>query len=182
MVWLLDAGTLDKVDALNLPKGDVPNDLSFSPDGHRLAVGGARGTLSVFDVHSGEPVHGSINLHDSYILQVEWLPDSRTVVTSSADGTIRLYDADRDLVEAVALPGSGDLEPSSDIEQSYTHLVPGTVNEIIALSSNRSGHRYPTEPSVWLDQACDIADRDLTQAEWDRYAPDRPYRRTCSDL
>jgi hypothetical protein len=38
------------------------------------------------------------------------------------------------------------------------------------------------EPSVWLAEACDIVGRDLTHDEWDRYLPDRPYRRTCSDL
>ena len=36
-------------------------------------------------------------------------------------------------------------------------------------------------PDHWLDRACELAGRDLTRAEWARYLPDQPYRRTCSD-
>ena len=41
---------------------------------------------------------------------------------------------------------------------------------------------YPVTTSAWLQTACDIAGRDLTRAEWDRYLPGREYRATCSDL
>jgi WD40 repeat protein/DNA-binding SARP family transcriptional activator len=182
VVWLRDAATLKPVRTLHLARDDFPHDVSFSPDGKRLAVGGRFGTVSVFDVATGELVHEPINLHDSFIQQVEWLPDGHTVVTSAADGTAAVYDAERDLAIAVGLPGSSDLEKSSNLKQGYTHLVPGTSNEIIVLSGERPGHRYPMEPSVWLADACKIVGRDLTRDEWDRYLPDRPYRHTCSDL
>jgi len=51
------------------------------------------------------------------------------------------------------------------------------------LGGDRSGRRYPLDPSVWLDEACAIvAGRDLTPAEWDRYLPGRDDQPTCSDL
>jgi hypothetical protein len=30
-----------------------------------------------------------------------------------------------------------------------------------------------------MRNACKFAGRDLTQAEWDRYGPQQPYRKTC---
>jgi WD40 repeat protein len=34
----------------------------------------------------------------------------------------------------------------------------------------------------WIKRACYIANRNLTQEEWQRYMGDRPYRKTCPDL
>ena len=34
----------------------------------------------------------------------------------------------------------------------------------------------------WLARACRIANRDLDEAEWERFLPLEPYRRTCEDL
>lgn len=87
----------------------------------------------------------------------------------------------RDLVRAVPLPGSSDIEASTNLANGYAHLVPGTSDEMVVLSGERAGHRYPMDPSTWLAEACTIAGRDLTEAEWARYLPERPYRRTCTD-
>jgi WD40 repeat protein len=34
----------------------------------------------------------------------------------------------------------------------------------------------------WVKRACAIANRNLTQAEWRRYQPTRPYVKTCPGL
>jgi hypothetical protein len=39
-----------------------------------------------------------------------------------------------------------------------------------------------TTGSAWLRDACEIAGRDLTRAEWRQYVPGRPWRPTCTDL
>ena len=110
------------------------------------------------------------------LLQTEWLDDGRTIATSGADGTVALFDVDRGLVRALPLPASGD--PGS----GFAHLLPEPDEDLVVLSGDRSGRRYPMRPSVWLEQACAIVGRDLTQAEWDRYLPGRDLQPTCSDL
>ena len=45
---------------------------------------------------------GTAAVHDTGVLQVEWLDDGRTVVTSGVDGTVSLFDAERGLVRARA--------------------------------------------------------------------------------
>ena len=115
-------------------------------------------------------------MHDGALLQVEWLRGDRTVVTSGGDGTVSLFDVDRGLVRGRPLRASG--EPG----EGYAFLVPESTDELVALSGDRSGWRYPLDPSVWLDEACAIVGRDLTQAEWDTYLPGRDREPTCTDL
>ena len=137
--------------------------------------------LSLFDVATGRLASEPVSMHDGFIQQVEWTLDGETIVTSGVDGRVALYDARNDIVRAVPLPGSSDPRVSANL-QGYTHLLPDIDGEIVALSGERTGHVYPLDPAVWLAQACAIAGRDLTQGEWARYLPERPYRRTCSSL
>ena len=38
---------------------------------------------------------------------------------------------------------------------------------------------WSLDPAVWKQRACEVAGRNLTRAEWQRYLPDEPYRATC---
>jgi hypothetical protein len=38
---------------------------------------------------------------------------------------------------------------------------------------------WPMRPEAWADQACQIANRNLTEAEWQQFMGDEPYRETC---
>lgn len=175
-VLVLDGSTLEVQHTVELTEADHPFDLSFSPDGRRLAVGGVAGLVTVIDTETWKPVHEPAEAHNEAILDVEWLPDNKTVLTTGMDGTVAMYDVNRDLVRASPLPSSS--EPGD----GYAYLLPGTTDELVVLSGDGAGHRYPMDPAVWLAQACLVAGRDLTRAEWARYVPDRPYRPTCSDL
>jgi len=173
-VRILHADTFAVERVLELGESDYPLDLSFSPDGRLLAVGGELGAVSVFEMDSGSLVHDASKVHNELVLQVEWLPNSKTVVTSGADGMVSLYDAERGLVRAT-MPGS------SIGAQGYTFLLSVTGREITAVTGERDGRVYPLTPGKWLDYACVVAGRDLTRDEWSVYLPDRPYRPTCSD-
>jgi WD40 repeat protein len=173
---ILDAAGLYVERRLPLTRVDWALDLSFSPDGRFLAAGGSN-FLYVFDTTTWQLAWAPARVHDGWALQTEWLDDGRTLATAGSDGTVALFDVERGLVRAQALPASGD--PGT----GYTHLVPGAGDELVVLSGDRSGRRYPLDPSVWLDEACAIvAGRDLTPAEWDRYLPGRDDQPTCSDV
>ena len=174
VVRLLDAETLEVTGRLEMGREDHPFDLSFSPDGSRLAVGTAAGELFVFDVATGKRLNDPRKVHKDYILQVEWLADGRTVVSAGADGVISLYDSRRGLVRAT-MPGSPDLE------QAYTFLLSVSQDAVSAVTGGGPGRSYPLDPARWLDYACLVAGRALTRDEWSSYLPDRAYERTCSD-
>jgi WD40 repeat protein len=174
MVRLLDADTLNEVRELRMGVDDFAYDLSFSPESKRLAVGVATGLVYTFDVASGERLHEPVRAHNSWVGQVEWLPDGRTVVSTGEDTRIVLYDAVRGVLRAT-------LPASARDALAHTFLVKVDEHGITALAGERPGRRYPLDPRDWLDRACDITGRNLTRDEWTNYLPDRPYRRTCRD-
>ncbi len=161
---------------LDLGEGGDVFDLSFSPDGRYLAAGRFGGVLTVLDTRTWKPVHESVTMHAEWIGDVEWLPDSNTVVTAGRDEMVSLYDVDRDLVRGTELPAS------SRPGDGYTFLLPDPTDELVVFNEGGPGHVYPLDPAQWLGLACTVAGRDLTPAEWDRYLPDRPYEPVCGDL
>jgi hypothetical protein len=174
-VLILNAATLGPRSTVRLRQEDQPTDLSFSPDGRLLLVGGWGG-LHVIDTASGrarEPASAAVN---GGIQQIEWLPDARTVAVSGTGGLLTFFDVVRGLVRTAPLPAS------PDGGQGAYFMVPRPTDEVAVLGDREWVMSYPVTPSAWLRTACDIAGRDLTRAEWDRYLPGRPYRATCTDL
>ncbi|MFP5253071.1 MAG: hypothetical protein ACLGH4_04680 [Actinomycetes bacterium] len=165
--------TLRKLRSIDLGDGGDVFDVSFSPDGRYLAAGRTGGQLSVLDTDTWTPVNEPAPIHGSQVIDVEWLPDSNTVVTSGKDEMVSLYDVERDLVRGRPFPAS---EHPGD---GYTFLLPFPTDEVVVFNEGGPGHAFPVDPARWLAQACTIAGRDLTQAEWDRYLPGRPYRSIC---
>jgi DNA-binding SARP family transcriptional activator/WD40 repeat protein/energy-coupling factor transporter ATP-binding protein EcfA2 len=174
-VRLHDARTLEQQRTLDLGDAGHSFDLSYSPDGRRLAVGGAHGMLTVFDTDTGRPLRPAVRVHDQFVGQVEWLPDGRTVVTTSPDGRASLYDVERGLVRTSGLPGS------DSGTQGYTYLLSMGADHLTVITGGERGRRYPMGLSRWLDYACTVAGRDLTRDEWASYLPGREYRPICTE-
>jgi DNA-binding beta-propeller fold protein YncE len=173
-VVILDLAGLGVHERLELGENDRPWDVSFSPDGRLLAVAGQFGNLYIADTATWE-VRAPVTVHDELVFQVEWLEDNRTVVTASQDGTVALFDVVRALVR------DRPLRPADAVEYG-TFVLREPADELVVLAADRTARRYPTQPDVWLQEACAVVGRDLTRAEWDRYLPDRPWEPTCTDL
>ncbi|UOY01173.1 WD40 repeat domain-containing protein [Blastococcus sp. PRF04-17] len=153
-------------------KGDWVTSLDFTADGARLLVADRASGVSVIDPETSER---SVHQFDWSLLQAAWLPDDRTIALSGADGSVRLFDPVRRELLTPAFSASGDGQPA------HVHLLV-TADEMVALSGERPGRRWPLDPEAWVREACAVVGRDFSRAEWERYLPDRPYRRTCTDL
>ena len=94
-----DAATLDERSTVELVSADRLTDLSWSEDGGLLLAVGEGGGLQVVDTHTWQaraPAFAS----DAARLQIEWLPDGRTVALTGAGGTVRLFDVDRSVARS----------------------------------------------------------------------------------
>ena len=171
---ILDADTLEVLDRFTVGLNDRLIDVSFSPDGRLLAGAGIWGALHVVDTATWE-VREPVLITENPLLQVEWL-DDRTVVVTALNGTVSVFDAERVLVRAPPLPAS------AGGDSGYTKLVPDPDGEIMVLNDQHAALRVSDGPRGLAGEACAVAGRDLTRAEWDRYLPGREYGPTCTDL
>jgi hypothetical protein len=158
------------------------NSVKFSPDSTRLAAVGGSGRLDVWDIRTGRAVFAQPPSIGGVGTSVQWLPDGNTIVYAGWGGRAILFDIARAVVRGVPFP------VFRDAGQGSAYIVPATADRLALLPGYRSvgqtreGVVYSLKPADWLAQACDVAGRDLTRTEWAAYVPERPYRKTCSEL
>src|SRR5205085_1223247 len=93
-VRLWDARTGKLLRQLGEPSEQVMA-VALSPDGRRLASGGATvrgsGVVRVWETASGKPVW-SADDHTAEVLAIAFMPDGSSVATAAADGLVKLRD------------------------------------------------------------------------------------------
>lgn len=113
----LAAGDLKKVRLWNVPSGKelmvldrAEGPIAWHPNGTRLAANlkssSAGYQLKLFGFPGGEMMATSAAAHEKLVRHVSWSPDGGTVVSSSDDGTLRLWDGST-LAEVRVLQGEG---------------------------------------------------------------------------
>ncbi|GEM_PF-3123344 len=74
-----------------IPPTSTAEQVAYSPNGDHLAVARADGMVALTEAKSGK-ARRLLQAGDRAILSVGFSPDSRTVVTGSADGSVKLWD------------------------------------------------------------------------------------------
>jgi WD40 repeat protein/DNA-binding SARP family transcriptional activator len=148
-----------------------PTWLDLSPDGARLAVGTSDGRVGLAHVESGEWIQPPIDVHGSWVRRVSFSPDGSLFASSGHDGQVRLWDGHS------GTPVAG-ITPDRPGVWTAVEFLPDGATVIIA---DRDGavHTWDTRPEQWIEAACAMAGRNLTEAEWRDAFGDRPYRETC---
>ncbi len=151
--------------------GMIPVAAALSPDGARLAVGGRGGEVGLLDLDSGDWVAAPVVAHRQYVLTVSYAADGATFVTSSFDGGLRAWDGSTGAVLGTATAGAND-------HPAFAAVLPDG-HDAIAASPDGAVYRWDTRLDRWIDFACALAGRNLTDAEWRDAFGDQPYRQTC---
>ena len=89
--------------------------LAWSPDGQRIAVGGAAPEVNVYNADTGARV-AACKGHTAGIYTVTFSPDSGTLAAAGFDGTVRLYDAGTGELKKAFVPVP--LEPAGEARGS----------------------------------------------------------------
>jgi len=172
-IRLWDARTGSAVGAPWLAPGSngaICSSLAFTPYGGRLAAGDHDGIVTLWDVESAKPI-GRLARHTGPVTDVAFSPDDRVLVSSSLDGTVILWDVESD--RQVGEPLRAHVGPVNAVAFSpdgKTLVSAGDDHRVI---------RWNADLESWTEQACAIANRNLTAEEWQQYLPNIPYRETC---
>jgi len=78
---------------------DGLNTIALDPTGTKVAAGGLDKTIRIWQLgEKGATLQNSLIAHEDAILKLAWSPDGKTLVSSSADKTIKIFNA-ADLTE-----------------------------------------------------------------------------------
>ena len=100
--------------------------------------------------------------------------DGEVIALTLRDGTVRLWDVAQGQYAGLVWSGSGQASTAS----------PSWYDEATDTMWVASSGKYlgiSLDPSGWVERACDLVNRDLTQDEWDRFVPgDAPPQPACA--
>jgi WD40 repeat protein len=141
----------------------------FSPDGRFLAVGDLAGRVQVFATATWKPVTPSFA--GGRAAWAAFTRNGRTLATGNTDGTVRLWDVASGQALGAPLPGIPNVQVVPIFTPDDTHLI--------AAYQNGRAYRWDIRPASLVRQACRVAGRRLTRAEWDEFLPRRDYAPAC---
>jgi WD40 repeat protein len=106
--------------------------IAFSPSGDQVAAAGYDKTIYVWQLAAddGHLIQSLIADQDS-LLALAWSPDGKTIVTASADGSIRFRDPKLDLVGVI--DNQSDWVEALDISPDGTRLAAGRYNGTLSV-------------------------------------------------
>ena len=171
--------TVSRVDPTNRqspglsPMGELTTDRvipALSPDGTHLMGLDADRQVRLMDLTAGTWLPPATRADWASDFTFVYSPDG-TQVASAGPDRIRLWDGRTGHYQAsIPLP-----KRTQDVSIAYLPDSSG----LLVTTLEGSSWTVPTPTSTWVELACAITGRNLTQAEWDRFFPSRPYRAPC---
>jgi len=154
--------------------GEYQATISWSADGTRAVIARQSGLLRVVDARTLRPLTPLVPAANGYVQAATLSPDGSTVLTAGTDGTIAFWDSSR--LQRLGAP----IQLSTQAVWAW-YDSDGNVHGMIAEHGSTRSRWFTVAgtPSAWLADACRVAGRDLTSAEWRQYVANRPYQPTC---
>jgi WD40 repeat protein len=165
-VWNVARRRLERV----IHHHDAILTIRFSPDGKEIATGDLPGNVDFWDPSTGRQVGRTLGGQNGLVLSVSFNPSGSELMTTSTDGKLRLWDLGSGKLIGAPLPGS--------TTGGWGTFFPDGKH-VIAMFGDGTGVVWNVDPAVWEEQACRVAHRDLTRAEWRDFLPQRRYRAAC---
>jgi WD40 repeat protein/energy-coupling factor transporter ATP-binding protein EcfA2 len=185
-----DASSSARESGQPLAGHDSPvSSLAYSSDGEMLASGSDDGTIQLWDVSTGQPVGQPLIGHTWSVTGLAFSPDGETLASGSDDGTIRLWDVDTG--QPLGQPLASDIGQVSSLAYSPDGKILASASmediewpwDVVSEGQDGGVWLWDVDSSSWKERACGVANRNLTQAEWNQFVGSSvPYECTCPNL
>lgn len=144
---------------------DRVSSLAWSSDG-KLASGSSDGTIIVWDLENSHPAI-TLQQNEARVNNLSWSPNGKRLASGSLAKMVIVWD--------LASSQPALIQEPWDLVTSVSWSPAGRLAYV-----SGSVWLWNVNPNFWVDQICDRAGRNLTQAEWSQYFPGERYRITCS--
>jgi DNA-binding SARP family transcriptional activator len=160
-----------EVARLELPEKGSATLARFSRDGQYLAVGTGVGRPALWRVDGWQLMWQAEVGHNGYDIALSFSPDGSVMASSGTDSKIFMYD----VATGGLLGGAFGPDRNSWLYAEYR----ADRNELVGYFDDGSMSRWDVDAKSQVRTACKIAGRDMTQREWDRLLPGRPFQSVC---
>ncbi len=150
------------------------NAITLNSTGSRLAIGDKSGNIIMLDPVTSRKL-AQIKGHNARIQDIAFSPDNSQLATSSYDGTIRIWNANK-LSEAPVVITE---------HESWALAIAFSPDGRSLVTSSEKGEIYywATKAKFYAEQVCGYVSRNFTDQEWDIYVGmDVDYERTCPNI
>jgi WD40 repeat protein len=142
----------------------------FTPDGRFLVGGSTSGWVRLWSTDTWQPVSRRLPMRIGPVMSLAVSPDSETLAAGS-DGAIQLFDVRSQQPIGTPLTAVRNRPVAPLFTRDGAHLF--------GITDTGLSYRWDVRPSSWARQACAIAGRRLTRAEWQDALPGRDYAPAC---
>jgi WD40 repeat protein len=135
-----------------------------------LAVGGYGRLVRLSDIGTGKLLH-ELDVGGSGAATLEFSPDGRTLAVSGRQANASLWD----------VATGTRIGPSLTAGLRWAMLdLSADGRRLLLTSANGHGAVWDIDPQSWNQRACELANRTLTEEEWELFLPGRPYEPACA--
>ncbi|TQS39776.1 toll/interleukin-1 receptor domain-containing protein [Cryptosporangium phraense] len=151
-------------------------DLTFSPDGRRLAVASATG-VQVIDVAEPSAPGTPQGVSGARYGTLAWSPDGRRLAGGGPNGTVTTWDPERRTVVLTVAVQKGEVRDVAFDRTSATLFSAGSDGSVLRWDATPAVP--PATAVALISDACRRAGGGLPRDVWTSYAPGIDYRDTC---
>lgn len=167
-ITIIDLNTYQSIYNIQLEQFTYwTNHFSYNFETGLLAVAQEEGEITIWDIMTGSLVK-TLKGHSRTIFSLAWGADGR-LASSSFDDSVIIWDME-----------SG--QPAQIFKEQFVENV-SWAEEKLLFSHGRVLSIWDFNPNFWVNQSCQRASRNLTEAEWNQYLSWKgdydPNYRTC---